>query len=225
VLLPAISCFALIAVFPESDWLWQLSQFDHAISPRRRARISAFYKACLQKHCLFRGDDNVYLSKNASFTAWINTLSKMFPTAQQICCVRPPEAVLPSQLSSLQAAMQALGNSVNTERFKTQITHMLKSYYDSIATETTKQKALMLIPTSDLQDNLQETIKTIYSRIDITMPTTMVQQLSNQAKTVKHRKSQHKYTLDQFNLHATDISSTFSAQSRHINDILNLSTA
>lgn len=212
VLLPAMSCFAMIAAFPESDWLWDVSRFDEAVSPKRRARIAAFYEACLQKHCYVHAKDKVYLSKNASFASWIDTLAQRFPTAQQVCCLRAPAEVFPSQLSSLRAAMQSLGNTVDTAQFKMRIMDMLKSYFDNIATQTGQRKNLMLIPTTNLQENLQQTIQNIYSRCGITMTAQVAQKLAHKAKTVKNRKSEHNYSLGTFNVSPDDIAWHFGSQ-------------
>jgi hypothetical protein len=170
------------------------------------------------------GAGKMYLSKNASFASWINTLSQNFPSAQQVCCLRSPEEVIPSQLSSLHAAMQTLGNTVDTSQFKTHILNMLKSYYDAIATQTGRCGNLLLIPTANLQENLQQTIQSIYQRCGLTMSTNIAQKLSRKAQTVRHRKSKHNYTLGKFHFSPEDIASHFGSQITLVKHMMRQST-
>ncbi|MFW6341116.1 MAG: sulfotransferase, partial [Wenzhouxiangella sp.] len=92
VLLPAMQCFILIAVFPNAGWLWRTARLDHELKADERVRLMDFYAACVKKHLYVHGADKRFLSKNASFSGSPESLLAVFPDARFFACQRDPVA-------------------------------------------------------------------------------------------------------------------------------------
>ncbi|ROQ18156.1 sulfotransferase family protein [Marinimicrobium koreense] len=122
-------CFLPALLCPGAERYWRLAFFDDAVpAPERRAML-AFYRRCLQRHLYFHGRDKRLLSKNPSFTPWIQDLRAAFPDARFIACVRRPEEAVPSQLSALRPVLRLWGgDSVAPELSERMIT-VLHGYY------------------------------------------------------------------------------------------------
>jgi omega-hydroxy-beta-dihydromenaquinone-9 sulfotransferase len=65
-------------------------RFDDQIPAWRRRAAFRFYRSCLQRHLYVHGVDEIYIAKNPSFSAKINTLLEFFPDARIIYLVRNP---------------------------------------------------------------------------------------------------------------------------------------
>ena len=65
-------------------------RFDEQIPAWRRRAAFRFYRACLQRHLYVHGADKIYIAKNPSFSAKINTLLEFFPDARIVYLVRNP---------------------------------------------------------------------------------------------------------------------------------------
>ncbi len=208
VLLPAMACFAMIAVFPASTWLWQLSQFDQAVPPGRRTRLSAFYRACIQKHGYAGGEKpKVFLSKNASFASWSQTLAHLFPASQQVCCLRNPAEMIPSQLSALEPAMQLCGNDVRASGFRRRITEMLTTYYAhyQLHMQQEPEPAYMVVPITDLKENLERIVRTLYAHCGIEPSAAATARLQAEAEQSRTHTSKHCYSLEAYNCSLKDM--------------------
>ena len=117
-LLPAFSSFILVAAFPLSPAVWELTRVDDW-PERQRRRLIGFYRSCLQRHLYATGQtDATVLSKNPSFSACVATLAELFPDARFVCCYRDPLEAIPSQLSSLRPSVEGLGYDVADPRIR-----------------------------------------------------------------------------------------------------------
>jgi omega-hydroxy-beta-dihydromenaquinone-9 sulfotransferase len=70
-LVPICACFLLVLPFPFAHELWRVAYFDDQIPERDKARIMAFYRACLQRHLYVWGAEKQLLSKNPSFSPMV----------------------------------------------------------------------------------------------------------------------------------------------------------
>lgn len=126
-LLPIGGCFITVLLFPSSPQIWSLTALEEWPA-KDRATLLDFYHRCLQRHLWFHGPDKRLLSKNAAFASWLPYLRDRYPDGRFLVCVRPPHEALPSNLSSLRAALLATGNARAAPAFTTA---MAKAYLRS----------------------------------------------------------------------------------------------
>ncbi len=107
-LLPIGACAILIFAFPQSPSLRNLLNFE-TMDAREKTTILKFYRKNIQRHLYHRGDDRLFLSKNAAFCTWLPDLKAHFPSAKFILSVRKPETAIPSQLKALNSARKLFG--------------------------------------------------------------------------------------------------------------------
>ena len=89
----------LIFAFPFFDLLEPYLYFDSKMPERRRRKIMAFYRRCLQNHLFVFGRRRHFLSKNPFFSPFPLSLAQTFPDGKFIFIARDPREVVPSTLS------------------------------------------------------------------------------------------------------------------------------
>lgn len=210
-LLPAMACFAMIAVFPADPHLWRLCRFDDRMPPARRRRLLAFYHACLQKHLYVAGAGRTLLSKNASFMSWSRSLRETFPDAHFIGCSRPPEESVPSQLSALEPAMSLFGNNARDPVFARRILEMLVDTYRRLGHESEKsaEPNWTVITMDALKQDLDTCVQQIYQSCRLSLPATASQRLVTAAAYSRRHQSRHGYSLDAFGWTAAEVARQF----------------
>jgi len=99
VLLPIFSNLFLIFFFPKLKLYDFLIRFDQSPDEKRKQKIMAFYRECIQKHLYVFGKDKIYFSKSASHIPKMQSLKQTFPDGCFIFTVRSPDQVVPSAIS------------------------------------------------------------------------------------------------------------------------------
>lgn len=122
-------CFLPALLCPQANDYWRLAFFDEAVPAPERHALLAFYHRCLQRHLYFHGPDKRLLSKNPSFTPWVQDLHTRFPDARFIACVRRPEEAVPSQLSALRPVLRLWGQPQVPAALREQLITVLHGYY------------------------------------------------------------------------------------------------
>jgi hypothetical protein len=89
----------LLLMFPlaMNECLGDLVYFDELPS-KLRAQIFGFYLKCVQKR-MYGLNDEIFLSKNPTFTLRLSSLFDTFPDARIVCLVRDPKESVPSMVS------------------------------------------------------------------------------------------------------------------------------
>jgi len=159
------ACFLAVIACPDSAHYWRLGWFDEVLPYRERRWVLAFYRRLVQKHLYFHGPDRRLLSKNPSFTPMIESLSRAFPDASFIACVREPARTVPSQLSSLLPAFRLLGTTELDPAFRGHMVDLLVHYYNVV--ERLHGRVLWL-PMASLRDSLVDTVMRIFRYCDHT---------------------------------------------------------
>ncbi|MFM1896696.1 MAG: hypothetical protein RLZZ385_1770 [Pseudomonadota bacterium] len=169
-LLPILSCFILFLPFTESPYIWRLSRFDWDMPAQDRRRIMDFYKACLQKHLYFHGAQRRFLSKNASFASWTNSLHEQFPDASFVICLREPEKAVPSLIGSLESGARLFELDLDRGELPQMLIAMMRDFYRHLLTEIRPRAPLVHM--ADLQSQLEPTVVGIYQDVGIPMSDT-----------------------------------------------------
>lgn len=160
-LLPLFSCFILFLPFTESRHIWQLARFDWEAPEADKRRIMTFYRACLQKHMYVFGANKRYLSKNAAFASWPQTLHRYFPDAEFVICMREPEKAVPSLLGSLQSGASFFELNLEGGELPDMLVEMMGDYYSHLLGHFPIDAPIVHM--RDLKRDVVHTVESLYA--------------------------------------------------------------
>ena len=194
-LLPAMRCFVLAIIFPQSRLAWEMGRFDTDISASCQNDLLDFYTACLQKHLYVNGTDKRLLSKNAAFASLAGALAERFQDARFICCLRDPSEALPSQLSSIDATVRALGSDPMGDLYPQRFESLYRHYYEHLATSFPQRANARLgyVYMRELQQNLAATLEPLLTRLEIDTDERFQHRLKVLDSESRSYRSQHRY--------------------------------
>jgi hypothetical protein len=201
-LMPVLACFILILPFPADPYLWRMGAFDRAMSAEERARLMAFYHACLQRHLYVHGPGKRLLSKNAAYAPLAGSLRKAFPDARFLVCLREPAATLPSQLSSLEPGVRLFGVLSAFPDFREHLARQLGFYYENLelALGDLPENRCAWVTLDRLKADLSGTLTAVYGQLGLTLGEPFGASLAREAKRSRGYRSGHSYSLEQFAL-------------------------
>ena len=210
-LMPMLACFLLIVPFPRASWLWRMARFDKLVAPDERRAILAYYRACIQKHLYVFGPDKRFLSKNASFSGWAQSLLDEFPGARILACTRDPLVTVPSQLSALRPSLVWCGFPGVNDELRDRLIDLLRFYYLHLADTAAGNTARMaIIGNDELRDELLACVSRALESVGLAPSPAFLAQLEAAAAASRGFRSSHVYTLAEFGLDADLLRSTFS---------------
>lgn len=192
-LLPINACFLLVVLFPEVRHYWQLSDFDHSMSDKRKAAILRFYRRMIQKHLYFHGPQKRYLCKNPSFMSWIGSLNTEFEDASFLVCEREAAATVASQISSLRPIWRLIYGEDISADFSSKIVSMLAGYYHYLDSEALQEAHALHLPMSQLVSDLESTVKDVLKHCELPLTQAYASILSTESSASKTYRSSHSY--------------------------------
>jgi hypothetical protein len=193
--LPLEACFLLAFLQPHCEEYWKLGAFHDRLGAERKQLLLGYYKACLQKHLAYHGENLILLSKNPSFTSVLPDLQTTFPDARFIACVRNPQEAVPSQLSSLRPAFALLGDGTLPREIETRLVEMLLHYYQMLRQQN---GSLFCVEMHTLTRDLFIALTRIYDHLRLDLSPSLAQTYRQLDEASRHYKSQHRYRLDEF---------------------------
>lgn len=201
-LVPVFACFLLVLPFPCSEDIWKLAYFDDRQTPEEKAWIMAFYKSCLQRHLYVNGPEKQLLSKNVAFSTMIEALHETFPDCKVICNIRSPFSAIPSLISSMMSGAQIFDNDTQDHVFRDQLLAMLEYYYQHLTSTLPNwpEKQHIFVTMEELKENVQAVVKKTYDRFGYPVTPAFEHRLQNEQERSRRYASQHKYSLEQFDL-------------------------
>lgn len=209
-LLPLFAAFILVLAAPRDPRLWRISRADR--SPAEADRLVAFYRRCVQRHLYLEGGDRRLLSKNPSFTPFIEALDRAFPDARFIGCVRAPSKVVASQLSSLADGARFMGWRVEQPEHRDRIVAMLAFYarhlvetFDALPSD---RRATVIL--AQWARDVPMGVSELYRRFGWTVSPTYAEALDDEGRRSRSHRSRHAYSLADFGLTADDVDPFFS---------------
>jgi hypothetical protein len=209
-LLPLASCFIQVVAFPNDPWIWRTARFDIELNEAERAELLGWYRGCIQRHLYFHGPEKRFLSKNASFSGMPEALLAEFPDARILCTSRDPQAVVPSQLSSLRPALSLFGFAEPSEGFRNRLIDLLHFYYLHLADVADSNQARMaMIYNDDLRDNLEDAVLGALRATQLRASESFRSSLHAASAASRGFKSRHNYSLAEFGLDAGELDSRF----------------
>ncbi len=195
-LLPVLSSFIQMVVFPSNPRCWRLAYFDKELPEREREVILNFYYKMVQRHLYFHGRDKILLSKNPSFTSLTGSLKHYFPDSTIIACVRSPEETVPSQISSLKPAFDLLRYDIADTQFQQSVSKMLAHYYALIEEYSGIENTLYVLDIGDLKSRLYDCVQSLYGKGGYSLSSEMEQFYQQEAERNLAYQSAHQYARE-----------------------------
>lgn len=211
-LMPALACFLIVVPLPTARWLWRLARFDTDINGAERRALLGYYRRAIQRHLYVFGDDQTFLSKNASFAGMTQSLLDEFPDARIIATVRDPMSVVPSQLSSLRPAMELCGFPSYPDSLRDDFLHLLEHYFmNLVRTAAARPGRIAFIENSELRYALLPSLERAFDELSIPLPEALRAGAADLSAETGAKASTHRYTLEEFGLDEASIRSRFAA--------------
>ncbi len=208
-LMPVMQCFILVAVFPAAPWLWQVARLDEQPDAARRA-WARYYRNCVRRHLHAAGPDARFLSKNASFTGSLETLLETFPDAVLLGCSRDPISTVPSQLSSLEPGLRAVGFPAMPEDLRDRLTDLLRFYYLHQAEVAQRHpQRVALLDNHALRDRLAESVADAFEQVGLEMTPQFAASLDKASRASRGFSSGHRYSLADYGLDEASLKKIF----------------
>ncbi len=199
-LMPVMQCFILVAVFPAAPWLWRVARLDRQPEAARRA-WARYYRNCVRRHLHAAGPDARFLSKNASFTGSLETLLEAFPDAVLLGCSRDPVKTVPSQLSSLEPGLRAVGFADVSDGLRDRLTDLLRFYYLHQAEVAERHPSrVALLDNHALRDRLAESVTAAFEQLGLEMTPQFAASLEDASHASRGFSSGHRYALADYGL-------------------------
>ncbi|EKF75233.1 hypothetical protein A11A3_04615 [Alcanivorax hongdengensis A-11-3] len=209
-LIPVWGCFLMVLVVPVPA-LWQLTYLDRDGSQADKQRLMTAYRRFVQRHLYFHGTDKVLLSKNPSFTPWMETLAQAFPDARFIGCVRNPSASVPSQINSILIGARLFDGRDTRDYWRQGFMDMLDYYYRhvlaALASLPEHRQALSVMET--LATAPADTVLGFYRRFGWQVDQAYRARLAEQDRKAAGYRSGHHYSLDDLGVSAEALNDTF----------------
>jgi len=200
-LMPAMQCFILVVAFPRAGWLWRTARLDESADSRERETIMRFYKACVQKHMYVFGRDKRFVSKNASFSGMAESLLETFPDARIVTTTRDPKKTVPSQLSSIEPGLGAVGFRRVPVEFRDRLIDQLLFYYLHLQQLARRlPERIVVIDNAALRDNLEQVVAAAFGTLGLEMSSQFSAVLARAGSRSRGFASGHEYTLEEYGL-------------------------
>ena len=204
------ACFLLIIPFPFKE-IWDLGYFNSKINYSNKLKILNFYKNMIKRHLYFYGEDKIYLSKNASFSPWVEDLLNFFPDSKYISCFRKPEETIPSQLSVLAEGWKIFNNKFEDKYFKDPIINIFENYYKELIrlAKIKNEKRFIILKIQDIKIDFKSRMIKIFNSFGYNISNDFNIILDEENKKNKNYISKHNYKLDNFNINSKELKNRF----------------
>jgi hypothetical protein len=201
-LLPPMTCFVLVALFPDSPDLWRMARLDTDADDAFRRRQLDYYHRAVQRHLHVHGADRRFLSKNASFAGMVGSLSKIFPDARFIVCLREPQRALSSQLSTLAGSLESFASDGAPERFNERFVELFAFYFDNLFEQADRLPAnrIALLNNGEIRAHLHEAVKHTLASLEIDPAPSFEARLAERDRESREHRSPHRHRLADSNL-------------------------
>lgn len=200
-----------LTVFPYPDLFGDLWRFDREVPPARRARVTRFYRRCLQRHLYFHGAHKTHLSKNPFFTSMIGSLLEEFPDSRFILNVRDPRENVPSFLSVWEALYAGIGNAPDHPLAQEFILDWLREtyLYGADRVEALPPERGIRVPYEALVADPRAAARRIYAAFGFEITPAFEAVLEEENARARGYTSAHRYTAAAYGLDTAAIEARF----------------
>jgi len=205
------ACTGWLLAFPAWKGIRRGMPGQEECSEDFRRRALVFYRHCLKKQVFVDGGNRTVLSKNASFSSWMDLLPDFFPDARFVVCMRDPAEAVPSMLSTAQASVRVAYATAGKNRLQECLLDEMKAHYGCLNRVIPEWKAgrAVVVRQSDLKENLVAVVRTCTENLSLDLSDSFWQSLNINAERSRAHRSTHSYDLADFGLSAEDLRDTF----------------
>ena len=199
ILFHIFSSVYLIIIFPFQEDLRPFMRFDEELPEKRRKRVMAFYKRCVQCHLFVFGENLHFLSKNPLFSPKVKSIVETFQDARIICMVRTPLDVLPSMNSIFAYYYNIFTSPVETYPMRDFIFETISHWYNHPAQVLDKLAVdhQAVVKYTAMIQRPNHTILGLYERFGLNITPEFRQILYKHTKKAGLYKSKHSYSIKQ----------------------------
>lgn len=202
-----LACTGWMLAFP--NW----PGFDRALpglsgmQDAYRRRALAFYRCCLQKQLFVDGGERTLLSKNASFSSWLDLLPEFFPDARFVVCMRDPQQTLPSMLSTAEKAMQGFYAEQKGDPMLDRLRQCMEAHYQLLHEQVPRLESGrgLVVENRELKERLPEVIQELNVRLDLHFSEGYLQLIQDLGEQSRAHRSPHHYDLKTYGLQEEDL--------------------
>lgn len=170
--------------------------FDRDIPPEERARVMAFYAACVRRHLHAHRTQSHFLSKNPYFTPKVEALRTAFPDAKFIVLVRNPLNAIPSYASLSRYVMRILYTRKafdNHDYILTATQHWYRYPAERLADAP---DSFIEVKFEDMVRDPQATVAAIYDHLGFEISPDFAAILQRETERAQGYRSEHQYSLE-----------------------------
>lgn len=201
-LLPPMTCFVLVVLFPDSPDLWRMARLDDEENAGLRRRQLDYYHRAVQRHLYVHGPNKRFLSKNASFAGMVGSLAERFDDARFIVCLREPERALSSQLSTLADSLGAVASDAAPVRFNQRFADLFAFYCRNLLdqAERLSPRRIAVLNNTEIRAHLEPALKHTLAQLEIDTAPSFDEKLRKLARLSRRHRSAHAHQLDDSDL-------------------------
>ncbi|MDX1625477.1 MAG: sulfotransferase [Wenzhouxiangellaceae bacterium] len=209
-LMPPLECFILVVVFPRAEWLWRTARLDREGDAAHRRRMMSYYRDAVRRHLYVFGEERRFLSKNASFSGMTEALLETFPGARVVACMRDPVQTVPSQLSSIEPGLRAVGFDGVDPMLRDRFCALLKHYYLHLLDVAAKRPGeVVLVDNDALRDRLSETVAHALNALGLPLSPRFQARLDEADRASRGFRSGHEYSLSDYGIEEQSLRAEF----------------
>jgi hypothetical protein len=193
---------AILLLFPYTEELWAAG-FADALPPRRRRKVMAYYKSCLQRHLYLTGPHRTLLSKATQFCGSLEAIRETFPDARIVTIVRHPDESVASHVSVFYPVWRIHSPEIEKDSPESRAYAGLAVAWYRHVFETRgrfdpDRYFCLLYP--DLRADPVRAVERTYRHFGFTLEPTYRARLEPAAREARSFKSRHVYSLEEVGL-------------------------
>ncbi len=178
---------------------------------KKRRRLHAFYRACVERQLVLNGPDKTHLSKNPIFAGRVASLIESFPDARFVVPVRDPRETIPSLLKLVRMGWKALGWDDEKQRrclriLADQSVHTYMHPLEML--EAHPETKGSVVDYRDLTSDPAGAVRGIYADLELPLTPAFEAELETLGKRAREHRATHTYSLEEFGLEAGEIESS-----------------
>ncbi|NBB93934.1 MAG: sulfotransferase [Gammaproteobacteria bacterium] len=201
-LLPPMTCFVLVVLFPDSPDLWRMARLDSDDDAGFRRRQLDYYHRAVQRHLYVHGTRRRFLSKNASFAGMLGSLSTVFPDGRFIVCLREPERALSSQLSTLEDSLRLFASDAAPQAFNERFAELFAFYLRNLLDQADRLPTdrIALLNNTEIRAHLEPAVRQTLARLGIEPAPGFAERLRERSRESRRHRSPHRHRISDADL-------------------------
>jgi len=197
-----LCCTGWILAFPHWKGIRRLMPGCTEVSDEKRRASLTLYKRCLQKQVMVHGVGKTILSKNASFSSWLDLLPDFFPDARFVICMRSPTETVPSMLSTADEALKGFFAEGFEKELHPILIKNMQAHYQVLLNGAAKLAPAhrVVIGNVEMKNELDQVFEVLRTRLGLSCSESFSERLPLLAEKSKAHQSVHRYQTEDYDL-------------------------